>query len=119
LLLFALLVAALWDRLKAYGRAQLVAAPQKVTTKQLTGDDLTDQQRQLLIMLWRLYPKHIGLRTLLQNFQLTYPALERLVESVEKHGLVEIVPGLYHAKSVFMTKVGRDFCHDNGLAVDH
>lgn len=119
LLLFALLVALLWDRFKAYRRVQLTATPQKVTPKPLTGDDLTEQQRQLLIFLWRRYPNHTDLHALVQIFELTYPALERLVESVEEHGLVEITSRLYQAKSVFMTKAGRDFCHDNGLAVDH
>jgi hypothetical protein len=86
----------------------------------LTGDDLNGHQKTLLIMLWRIYPNSIALRSLLQNFEMTYPFIERLVESVERHGLVEIIPGYHEPKSVRLTHPrGRDFCHDNGLAVDH
>jgi hypothetical protein len=77
--------------------------------------DLDEKQQKLLTMLWRIYPQSIELRVLLHNFELTYPALERLVESVEKYELVTITQ---FPTEVVLTKRGRDFCHESGLAVD-
>lgn len=105
-----------WSQRKT-AQTPLPATPQP--PKPLTGDDLNKNQKTLLIMLWRIYPNGIDLRHLLQNLELTYPAIERLAESLEKHGLVTITPGMYAATSVVLTKNGRDFCHENGLAVDH
>jgi len=90
----------------------------------LTAGDLSEKQRLLLIMLWRIYPQPIELRALEQHFELTYPALERLVESLETHGLVSITAAYNHAVHsrgalVVLNKRGRDFCHEQGLAVDH
>jgi hypothetical protein len=91
------------------------AAPVPPPPKELVLADFDNNQQQILVMLLRIYPRSIALRALLENFQVTYPAGEILAESVEKLGLVTITPAYYDAKSIALTKQGRDFCCKVGL----
>jgi DNA-binding MarR family transcriptional regulator len=106
--------------LRAWWRRQRtpVQVPRAPPPNELTANDLNGDQRRLLSMLIRNYPRSSSLPAVSEVLQLQYPAAERLCESLERMGLVTITPGLYDAKSVFMTVRGRDFCYEQGLAVD-
>jgi DNA-binding MarR family transcriptional regulator len=91
------------------------APPAPSPTPPVSVFDLTEEQQRLLTKLWRIYDKSIDLNLLQSQFDMTYGAMERLVESVEAYGLVETIPGMYQRKSVVLTKKGRDLVHDSGL----
>ncbi len=95
-------------------RRVLPAAP---PPKELTADDLNAEQRRLLSVLIRLYPKSSSVRAISEAFLLQYPAAERLCEGLEKLGLITVTP-VYDAKSLSLTTRGRDFCYEQGIAVD-
>jgi hypothetical protein len=78
--------------------------------------DLDDRQRAFLTFLCTFYPESAKLKTLV-NDHVTYSDAERIVESLEKLGLVAVdVDNYSYDKTVVITKPrGRDFCHVNKL----
>jgi hypothetical protein len=77
--------------------------------------DLNEDQQKFLEVLLRVYPRGMDLRNILANFLVTYPAGEILAESLETLGLVDISPVYQGAKSILLTKQGRDVCYEAGL----
>ena len=73
-LLFALMVAVLWNRFKAYRRVQLIATPQ-VTPKPLTGGDLTEQPPST--------PPVVDLPTQQSGRRITGITIEEIMQSVK------------------------------------
>lgn len=71
---------------------------------------LTNDQRDLLLALLEGYPRSIPVKLVSAKLIRTYAATEILAESMERLGLVTVIPGLHEAKSLVLTEQGRNLC---------
>lgn len=78
-------------------------------------DDLTQPQRIMLMMLYREYPRPIGLSALAGVMGLRYPEAEQVCEKMAETTLITLTVGAHSPAAVFLTKAGRDYYLANGL----
>jgi hypothetical protein len=90
-------------------RRRLAAKPAPVV------GELDDHQRDFLVALLKQHPRSVDLSWVASGLHETYAVTEILAEGLERMGLVTVISGLYHAKSLFLTQRGRDICVERGL----
>ena len=83
--------------------------------EQLAGPppELSDEYRNLLAALFRIYPTRISLDDLSTIFNLSYPVMEKMCEDLVERKLVNVA-----GARVCLAKTGRDYCIEHGLDKD-